>query len=29
MLGVSPVTARTRLHRGRAMLRDVLEGGNE
>ena len=29
MLGVSPVTARTRLHRGRAMLRDVLVGGNE
>ena len=29
MLGVSPVTARTRLHRGRAMLRDVLEVGNE
>ena len=29
MLGVSPATARTRLHRGRAMLRDVLEGGNE
>lgn len=28
MLGIAPVTARTRLHRGRALLKTALEGGN-
>ena len=28
-LGISPVTARTRLHRGRTLLREALKGGND